>query len=106
LKTIAKIARDDIGDDSVWDQITKFLEDYEQVSASFTVRGAFRKAGFTADVRSNPVRLVFNEEILCENPGFSEIWNANISVDQFSKRLWSHQSGILNADFLTRRPDE
>jgi hypothetical protein len=75
LKTIKKTIDGDFGDDSVWDQITKLLQAYEQVSTSFTIRGAFRKAGFFPDVRSKPIRLVFNKGILRENPGFSQIWN-------------------------------
>jgi hypothetical protein len=73
LKTIKKTTHGDFGDDSVRDQVTNLLQAYEQVSTSFTIRGAFRKAGFFPDVRSKPIRLVFNEGILRENPGFSEI---------------------------------
>jgi hypothetical protein len=73
LKTIKKIMHGDFGDDSVRDQATKLLQAYEHVSTSFAIRGAFRKAEFFPDVRSKPIRLVFNEGILRENPGFSEI---------------------------------
>jgi hypothetical protein len=90
----------------VRDEITKLLETYEQVSTLLTIRGAFRKAGFFPDVRSKPIRLVFIEGILRENLGFSEIWDWDIPVDQFSKRRQSHRFGLLNADFLTRLPDE
>jgi hypothetical protein len=106
LKTIKKTTHSDFGNDSVRDQITKLLQAYEQILTSFTIRGAFRKVGFTTDVKSKPVRLVFNEEILRENSGFSKIWNFNISVDQLSKRRRSHRFEILNTDFLARRPDE
>jgi hypothetical protein len=81
LNTIKKKVHGHFGDDSVREQITKLLQAYVQVSTSFTIGGAFRKAGFAPYVRSKPVRLVFDEEILRENPGFSEIWNFNISID-------------------------
>jgi hypothetical protein len=106
LKTVKKTTHGDFGEDSVREQITKLLQAYEQVSTSFTIRGSFRKAGFVPDVRSKPIRINFNEEILRENPGFSEIWNLNVSVDQLSRRRQSHRFGLLNADFLARPPDE
>jgi hypothetical protein len=106
LKTIKKTTHGDIGDDSVLDQVIKLLQAYEQVSTSFTIRGAFRKAGFFPDVRSKSIRLVFNERILRENLDFSEIWNWNIPVDQLSKRRQSHRFGLLNTDFLARLSNE
>jgi tRNA(Ser,Leu) C12 N-acetylase TAN1 len=106
LKTIKKTTHGDFGDDSVQDQITKLLQASEQILTSFTIRVAFKKAGLIAYVSSKPVRLVFNEEILRENLGFSEIWNFNIPVHELSKRRRSHQFGFLNVDFLARRPDE
>jgi hypothetical protein len=106
LKTIKKTTHGDFCDDSVRDQIAKLLQSDEQVSTSFTIHMAFRKAGFFPDVRSKPIRLVFNERILCENPGLSEFWNCNIPVDQLSKRRKSHRFGLFNADFFARLPDE
>jgi hypothetical protein len=106
LKTIKKITHGDFGNDSVRDQVTKLLQTYEQVSTSFTIRGAFRKAGFSPDVRSKPIRLVFNEGILRENPGFSEISNWHIPVDQLSKKRQSHRLRLLNADFPAMLPYE
>jgi hypothetical protein len=106
LKTIKKTTLGEFGDDSVRDQVTKLFQAYERVSTSFTIRGAFRKAGFFPDFRSKPIWLVFNQEIFRENPGFSKIWNWNIPVDQLSKRRQSHPFGFLNADFLVRLPDE
>jgi hypothetical protein len=73
LKTIEKTNQGDLGDDSVTDQIRKLLQAYGQVATSFTIRYAFRKAGITPDVTSRPVRLVFNQEVLQQNQGFSEI---------------------------------
>jgi hypothetical protein len=70
LKTIKNTTHGGFGDDSVVDQVPKLLQAYEQVSTSFTIRGAFRKAGFFPDVRSKPIRLIFNEGILRENPAF------------------------------------
>jgi hypothetical protein len=106
LKTIKKTTHGDFGDDSVRDQVTKLLQAYEQVSTSFTIHGAFRKAGFFPDFRSKPIRLVFNKGIFRENPGFSEILNWNIPVDQLSKRRQSHRFALLNADFLARVSEE
>jgi hypothetical protein len=106
LKINKRTAHGDFGDDSVRDQITNFLQPYEQVSTSLTIRGAFRKTGVFPDVRSKPIRLVFNEGILRENLGFSEIWNWNIPVDQLSKRRQWHWFGLLNADFIAKLPDE
>jgi hypothetical protein len=76
MKTIRQTADGDFGDDSVWDQMTTLLQTYEQVSTSFTIRGAFKKTGLTAYVSSKPVRLIFNEEILRENPDFRRSENA------------------------------
>jgi hypothetical protein len=101
-----KTTHGDFCDDSVRDQIAKLLQADEQVTTSFTIRVAFKKAGFFPDVRSKPIRLVFNEGILCENPGLSEFWNCNIPVDQLSRRRQSHRFGLFNADFLARLPDE
>jgi hypothetical protein len=106
LKTIKKTVHSDFGDDSAKDHMTKLLQAYEQVSTSFTIRDAFRRSEFTAEVRSKPIWLVFNKGILRQNPGFPEIWNFNISVDQLSKRRRSQGFGILNADFLARCSDE
>jgi hypothetical protein len=43
MKTMKKTAHGDFGDDSVRDQITKLLQTCEQVSKSFTIRGAFKR---------------------------------------------------------------
>jgi hypothetical protein len=55
LKTIKKTTHGDFNNDSVRDQVTKLLQAYEQVSTSFIIRGAFRKARFFPDVRSKPI---------------------------------------------------
>jgi hypothetical protein len=104
--TIKKTTHGDFDDDSVRDQITKLLHAYKQVLTSFTICGAFRKAGFFPDVRLKPIWLVFNKGILRENPGFSEIWNWNIPVDELSKRRQWHRFGVLSADFPARLSDE
>jgi hypothetical protein len=90
----------------VRDYTTKLLQAYEQVAASFTIHSVFRKAGLIPEFKSRLLRPHFNEDVLRANPGFSEIWNFNISLDQLSKRRQLYQFGLINADFSARNRDE
>jgi hypothetical protein len=49
-----------------------------------TIRASFQKAGLWQDSGTKPFKLQFNEESLRENPGFKELWERNISVEEFS----------------------
>jgi hypothetical protein len=54
----------DFDDDFIRDKLTKLTQIYKRTAASFTIRGAFRKAGFTLDFTKKPYQLVFNEDVL------------------------------------------
>ena len=39
-------------------------------------------------------------ENMINNPGFKEIWNLNIKINEISKRRQNQKFGIINIDYL------
>jgi hypothetical protein len=64
--------RDD-GLDAHMDHILRLFRAYETVTASTTIRAAWRKVGFEYENRSTTTHLNVNEPEIRESPDFREI---------------------------------
>jgi hypothetical protein len=73
-------------DHSVNATITKFVQAYEQAATSSTIRRSFQKAGTDLDVTTGPFRIRIVEQTLRENPGFKEVLDRNVLLDDLSRR--------------------
>jgi hypothetical protein len=82
-------------------QITKLLNAYECAATSSNIRGAFRKAGFLIDTKTNPFRVKFDDSIVRENPGFKELWERNFSLSNISARRRNSPFGFINERYFT-----
>jgi hypothetical protein len=100
LKKLKQTATGEFDDESMNDQITKLIQAYEQTATSMTIRGSFRRAGLCPDMGSRPFKLRIDEEVLKSNPGFKEIWDRNIRIEELSHRRRLHQFGLINGAFL------
>jgi hypothetical protein len=102
LKKLKQTATGEFEDDSINEQITKLVQAYEQTqtATSMTIRGALRRAGMYPDIGTKPFRMRFDEEQLKDCPGFIEIWNHNISIEDLSRRRRLHRFGVINSEFL------
>ena len=63
------------------------------------IRSNFNRAGFVNDTSKNPHRLIFDENLLKENPGFKELYDANVSIEQLSTRRQNHKFGWINEQY-------
>jgi hypothetical protein len=100
LKKLKQTATGEFDDDSMNDQITKLVHAYEQTATSITIRGCFRKAGLYPDIGSRPCKLRFDEERLRTNPGFKEIWERNIKIEELRRRRRLQRFGWINSEFF------
>jgi hypothetical protein len=87
-------------DDSVDAQIRKLVQASEQRAASSTIKESFRKAGMDLGVTIQPFRIQIVEQILTENPGFKEVCNRNVSLEDLSRRQQLRRFGIAHYEFL------
>lgn len=78
---------------------SKIINAYEETMTGQRIRGSFQRAGFTIDTSKKPHRLIFNEKLLRENPGFKELWDANISLESLSTRRRNHKFGWVNVQY-------
>jgi hypothetical protein len=102
LKKLKQTASGDYDEKTMNHQIFRLIQVYGQTATSLTIRGSFRRAGLSANTRVRPFRLQFNDAVLRENPGFKEIWDRNISIEELSRRRQAHRFGIINEEFLPR----
>jgi hypothetical protein len=100
LKKLKQTASGDYDETSMNYQIFKLIQAYEQTATSLTIRGSFRKAGLSSNTKVRPFRLQFDDTVWRENPGFKEIWDRNISIEELSRRRQAHRFGIINQEFL------
>jgi hypothetical protein len=91
----------DFGHDSVNDQITQFVQAYEQTATSMRIRGSFCKAGLTQHISSSPFKLKFDEDRPCESKGFRKIWERDVTIEELSRIWQNHRFGMINAEFMT-----
>jgi hypothetical protein len=82
-------------DDSVNAQITKRVQVHEQTAISSMIRG-FRKAGMYLDVATWLFKIRIGEQTLREDPGFKEVRDRNVLLDDLSKCQQMQQFGIIN----------
>jgi hypothetical protein len=99
LTKLKPTAVGEFDDGSVNAQITQLLQAYEQAATSATIMGSFRKAGMDLDVTALPFRIRIVEQTQRENPGFKEVWDRNISLDDLSRRRQLQRFGIMNSEF-------
>jgi hypothetical protein len=64
----------------------KVYHNFKQTMVEPNIWGAFQALGFEFDTRSEPYRLLFNEEKLRESTGFRELWSIDFPLDQLSVR--------------------
>jgi hypothetical protein len=74
LQHLKATAAREFGDDSVNEQIMKMTQPDEQTATSGTVRGSFRKARMIPDTTIRPFKILIDEEIMRQNPGFQAVW--------------------------------
>lgn len=79
---------------------SKIINAYEETMTGSRIRSSFHRAGFTIDTSKNPHRLIFDENLLKDNPGFKELWDANIPIEMLSTRRRNHKFGWLNEQYL------
>jgi hypothetical protein len=73
MKKLKATALGESGDESMEEQILKFLHADEQTATSKTIRGSFRKAGLYPDVGSRTFRVPFDEEKPRNNAEFKKL---------------------------------
>jgi hypothetical protein len=100
LKHLKETAAGEFGDDSANDHITKLIQADEQTATSSTIRGSFRKAEMIADTITRPYKIMVDEPIMKEIPGFQAAWEQNVSVEDLSRRRQMQRFAIIDAEFL------
>jgi hypothetical protein len=100
MKKLKATASGEFGDNSSDDQILKLVHAYEQTATSMTIRSSFKKAGLYPDIGTRPFTVRFDEDKLRSNPGFRELWERNISIEELSRRRQLHPFGMINSEFL------
>jgi hypothetical protein len=101
LKRLKGTAKGEFGDESINDQITKLIPAYEQTATWATVRGSFHKVGLDLNTTIRPFRVRVVEQMLRENPGFKEVWDRNVSIEDLTRRRQVKRFGIINSEFVT-----
>lgn len=86
--------------DEVNKSIIKCIQIYEQTATSFNIRGSFRRAGIIQNIKTSQKTVALKIENMINNPGFKEIWNLNIKINEISKRRQNQKFGIINIDYL------
>jgi hypothetical protein len=74
LKHLKATAAGEFGDDSTNDHIVKLIQAYEQAARSSTIRGSFRRAEMIPDTTTRPYKIMVDEAIMRESPGFQAVW--------------------------------
>jgi hypothetical protein len=100
LKHLKAMAAGEFGDDSANDHITKLIQVYQQTATSSTIRRSFRRAGMIPDTTTRRYKMMVDEAIMRESPGFQTVWEGNVSVEDLSRRRQMQRFGIINAEFL------
>jgi hypothetical protein len=100
LKTLKATAEGEFDDDSVNAQIAKLIQADEQIATSGTIHGSFQKAGMDREVTVRPFGIRVVEETLRENPGFPEVWDRNVCLEDGTRRGQVHRFGIVSLEFL------
>jgi hypothetical protein len=100
LKTKIETTHGDFNDHSIKDQITKLLQAFQQSATSFNIRGSFCKGGFDIDGNRTLYTLVFQENVVRKNAGFTEFWDRNISVNDLPSRRRNFLFGIINKHYF------
>jgi hypothetical protein len=100
LKKLKRTAVGEFDDGSVNTQIIQLLQASEQAATSATIRGSFEKAEMDLDVTTLPFRIRIVEQRVRENPGFKEVWDRNVSLDDLSRRRQLQRFGIIDSGFL------
>jgi hypothetical protein len=99
LKKLKPIAVGEFDDGSVNPQIAQLRQAYKQAATSATIRRSFRKAGMGLDVTTLPLRIRVVEQTQRENPGFKEVWDRSVSLDDLSRRRQLQRFRIINSAF-------
>ena len=73
---------------------------YDQITTLFNILGSFRRAGIIQDTSSNPKKIKINIKQMVSNPGFKELWNLNVKIEDISRLRQNHKFGIINIDYL------
>ena len=79
--------------------IIEILKAYKQAATSFNIHVFFRRAGIISKIKSDSRIARFAPQYLVSNPGFKELWNFNIKIDEIPKKR-SHTFGIINSEYL------
>lgn len=79
---------------------SKIINAYEETMTGSRIRASFNRAGFTIDTSKNPHRLIFDENLLKENPGFKKLWDANVPMERLSARRQNHRFGWINQQYF------
>ena len=80
--------------------ILEVLQAYEKTATTQTIRNSFRLAGIKSTVGQMPKRVIIDEVLIRNNPGFQEIWNLNIPIEAISQRRQKQQFGIINMEYI------
>jgi hypothetical protein len=86
-------------------QILLLQESYEKVCVKRNVRASFRKAGITLNCSQQPYTVRFDEDLVAQNPGFQQLWNANYDIARLTERRQRKPYGALNADDILNTND-
>jgi hypothetical protein len=102
IRKLKQTASGDYNEKTMNPQIFRFIQAYEQTAISLTISGSFTKAGLSANTTVRPFRLQFDDAVLRENPGFKDIWDRKISLEELSRRRQAHRFEIISEEFLLR----
>jgi hypothetical protein len=100
LEKWTQTATREFDDGSVNKQITKLVHAYEQTATSMNIRSSFRRDGIYPNIGSRSYKIGFDEEQLRNNPGFTELWERNLSIADLSRRRRLHRFGVINSEFI------
>jgi tRNA G37 N-methylase Trm5 len=100
LKKLQATAVGKFDDGSVNAQITRLVQAYQSIATSFTIWGSFRKIEMDLAVTTQPFRIRIIEQTLRETPGFKEVWDRYVSLEDLSRRRQLQRCGIINSEFL------
>jgi hypothetical protein len=70
MKKLKETVPGEFGEDSMYEQILKLLQAYEQTATSMTIRGSFPKAGIYPIVEFEALKVNFDQEKLRNSAGF------------------------------------
>jgi hypothetical protein len=82
LKQLEQTRTGGFDDNSINNKIIKFGHAYEQIAPLMTIRELFKRVTMSPEIGSRPLRSGFDEERLRNSPGFKEIWECQINVEE------------------------